>query len=36
MSTYESLTVMLNFGSLILTLLAFIISILAFMNAKKR
>lgn len=36
MSTYEALDVMLNFGTLLLTMLAFIISVLAFVITKKR
>ncbi|WP_445669435.1 putative holin-like toxin [Paenibacillus sp. FSL R7-0198] len=36
MSTYEALDVMLNFGILIFTMLAFITSVIFFINAKKR
>ncbi|WP_433583416.1 putative holin-like toxin [Paenibacillus amylolyticus] len=36
MSTYEALDVMLNFGTFIFAMLAFITSVIFFVNAKKR
>lgn len=36
MSTYEALDVMLNFGILLFTMLAFITSLIFYLNAKKR